>query len=113
VAGLTLHEKDGKVTGHDKNAWVSYWQPHKGSELGTAIIAPKKYFSSYETYDTEKKDRSNAFAHLKVIDNTVTYYAGFGWKKSGQYNSNKEWEHYLNIFSKKINNPLIVSLLKK
>ncbi|ALJ03731.1 hypothetical protein APS56_00555 [Pseudalgibacter alginicilyticus] len=109
-AGLTLHEKDGEVSGSDENAWVSYWQPHADSEIGTAIVAPKKYFSGFEKYDTESKDESNAYAHLKVIDNSVVYYAGFGWKKSKQFNTKDEWESYLNSFSKKIENPLEVTL---
>ena len=82
-AGLTLHEKDGKVSGNKEKGWVSYWQPHADSELGIAIIASKDYFVDFETYNSEIKDLSNAYAHLNVINNQVVYYAGFGWKKSG------------------------------
>lgn len=109
-AGLTLHEKDGEVSGSNTNAWVSYWQPHAKSELGTAIVAPKDYFLGFETFNTDLKDQSNAYANLKVIDNKVVYYAGFGWKLSKQFSDNNEWEAYLNAFSKKINNPLEVTL---
>lgn len=107
-AGLTLHEKDGEVSGDSNNAWVSYWEPHGDSELGTGIIAPTDYFINYETYDTEQTDLSNAYVNLKVIDGKVIYYTGFGWKESGQFNSKQEWETYLNTVSKKIKNPLIV-----
>ena len=108
AAGLTLHEKDGEVTGNDKNGWVSYWQPHADSELGTAIVADKNTFKAFEKYDVETKDLSNAYAHLNVNNNKVVYYAGFGWKVRGRFNSKQEWENYLNLFSKKINNPLEV-----
>ncbi|WP_418603601.1 DUF4861 family protein [Hwangdonia sp.] len=111
-AGLTLHEKDGKVSGNKTNGWVSYWQPHADSEIGTAIVAPKEYFVDFETYNVEAKDLSNAYAHLKVIDNKVVYYAGFAWQKSGQFSSKADWENYLNDFSNKINNPLEVTLVK-
>lgn len=109
-AGLTLHEKDGKVTGDAKNGWVSYWQPHADSELGTAIIADKNTFSGFEKYNVDAKDLSNAYAHLNVKDNKLTYYAGFGWKESGQFKTPQEWEKYLNDFSQKINHPLEVSI---
>ncbi|KAB1068052.1 DUF4861 domain-containing protein [Tamlana haliotis] len=111
-AGLTLHEKDGEVTGNPENGWVSYWQPHANSELGTAILANKHTFQSYETYSTDKKDLSNAYAHLNVVNQQVVYYAGFAWKESGQFNNKQDWETYLNSFSKRINNPLKIELLK-
>jgi len=109
-AGLTLHEKDGEVTANTDKGWVSYWQPHGDSELGTAIVAPKSTFIGFEKYDTETKDLSNAYAHLKVKNNKTVYYAGFGWKESGQFGSQQEWEAYLDEFSTKINNPLVVTL---
>ncbi|WP_240938692.1 DUF4861 family protein [Arenibacter sp. 6A1] len=109
-AGLTLHEKDGEVTANTDKGWVSYWQPHGDSELGTAIVAAKSTFIGFEKYDTETKDLSNAYAHLKVKNNKTVYYAGFGWKESGQFGSQQEWEAYLDEFSTKINNPLVVTL---
>ncbi|MEN8826688.1 MAG: DUF4861 family protein [Wenyingzhuangia sp.] len=109
-AGLTLHEKDGVVTGNNKKGWVSYWQPHADSEIGTAILAPKGTFKNYETYDTERRDLSNAYAELNVKDNNVVYYAGFGWLKSKQFKDKEDWENYLNQFSRQINNPLVVTL---
>lgn len=111
-AGLTLHEKDGEVYGNNNKGWVSYWQPHGDSEMGTAIVAVKDYFIDFETYDSDVKDLSNAYAHLNVIENQVIYYSGFAWKKSGQFNTKQDWGNYLNEFSQKINNPLVISLNK-
>jgi hypothetical protein len=108
-AGLTLHEKDGKVS--EGKGWVSYWQPHPESEIGTAIVADNNTFSGSEKYDVEKKDLSNAYAHLNVNNNKVTYYAGFAWSKSKQFPTTKSWEAYLDLFSDQINNPLKVKLV--
>ncbi|WP_139958499.1 DUF4861 family protein [Flavicella sediminum] len=105
-AGLTLHEKDGEVTGNISNGWVSYWQPHLGSEIGTAIIADKATFKDFEKYDVEAADLSNAYAHLNVTNGKVVYYSGFAWKESKQYPTNASWVSYLNLFSSQINNPL-------
>ena len=44
--GLTLHENDGEITENVEEGWISYWEPHVDSELGTSIIAPKENFSS-------------------------------------------------------------------
>ncbi|MBD0832584.1 DUF4861 family protein [Aestuariibaculum sediminum] len=112
VAGLTLHEKDGIVKGNNSEGWVSYWEPHGDSELGTAIVTKKEYFNGYYRYDTNRPDESNAYLKLNVIDNQVSYYAGFGWKKSGQFDTPKDWEAYLNRFSKCINAPLKITIEK-
>jgi hypothetical protein len=109
-AGLTLHKKDGIVSGNNENGWVSYWQPHAESEIGTAVIASKNTFLGFEKYDVETKDLSNAYAHLGVENNQVVYYAGFAWKESEQFKTKTLWEDYLNKFAKQINNPLVVSI---
>lgn len=106
--GLTLHEKDGEDTQNQDSGWVSYWQPHEDSQLGTAIVIPEGSLISSTLYDTPLKDRSNLFAEVKVNDGIATYYAGFGWEKAGEFTSKESWNTYLESFSKKINNPLIV-----
>ncbi|MEE9364423.1 MAG: DUF4861 family protein [Cellulophaga sp.] len=110
AAGLTLHKKDGIVTTNMEKGWISYWQHHENSELGMAIVANPSSFSDYEKYDVEAKDLSNLYAHLKVSENKIIYYAGFGWKESGQFKNRKEWETYLGVFAKKIITPLEVEV---
>ncbi|PQJ72622.1 DUF4861 family protein [Polaribacter butkevichii] len=107
--GLTLHKKDGKTA--DNNNWISYWEPLDDSELGQGVVASDAYFINSEVYLTSKKDESNFFTNLKVIDQKVIYYAGFGWKKSNQFKTQTDWESYLEGFAKKINNPLIIKIL--
>ncbi|MBG7611611.1 DUF4861 domain-containing protein [Polaribacter sp. BAL334] len=111
-AGLTLHEKDGVVSYREGETWLNYWQPHADSELGTAIVASPVYFIESEKYETQAKDLSHAFSHLKVINGKTSYYAGFTWQKSGQFKNQNEWQEYLRAFAKKIEHPLQVQLLK-
>jgi len=108
-AGLTLHDKDGEIAVNEHDGWVSYWEPHEDSELGTAIIVPDN-MTGYEHYLTSKKDESNLYTHIKVTNNKVIYYAGFGWKKSNQFNSQEAWNSYLNLFSDRLRNPLKVTV---
>lgn len=108
-AGLTLHKKDGEPTQNNKSGWISYWQPHDDSELGTAIVVPYNMMLSSELYDTSIKDRSNLYAQIQVNKNKAVYYAGFGWKKSGQFETKAAWEKYLNEFALKVNNPLTIT----
>lgn len=109
-AGLTLHEKDGKPTQNNQSGWISYWEPHDGSELGTAIVVPNQNMLSSELFDTPLKDSSNLYAKIKVNSGKAIYYAGFGWKEAKEMTSKAIWENYLEAFTLRINNPLVVTL---
>ncbi|WP_299547245.1 DUF4861 family protein [Seonamhaeicola sp.] len=111
-AGLTLHEKDGVVTSHKNETWLNYWQPHAEAELGTAIVASPEYYLGSEKYETEEKDLSNGFMHLKVLNGKVIYYSGFTWSKSNQFKNQYAWEQYLSAFAKKLRTPLKMELVK-
>ena len=106
--GITLHNNDGKTEGNLKEGWIDYWQPLDDSEIGTGIVFPKNSMISFEKYVVANKDLCNLYAKVKVKDNKVTYYTGFGWKKQGEFTTKEAWEKYLGQFANKINNPLLV-----
>lgn len=108
-AGLTLHKKDGETGVNEENGWISYWEPHEDSELGTGIVVPSNMIG-HEHYVTDRKDESNLFAHIKTNDDKAIYYAGFGWKKSGQFATKVEWDSYLNRFAESLKSPLEVTV---
>ena len=108
--GITLHNNDGKTEGNLKEGWIDYWQPLDDSELGTGIVFPKKTMVSFEKYINPKKELCNLYALLKVKNNKVIYYTGFGWKKQGEFTTKEAWENYLTNYASKINHPLIVKI---
>ncbi|MFV9551425.1 DUF4861 family protein [Algibacter sp. PT7-4] len=108
--GLTLHEKDGVDTQNKEIGFISYWQPHDNSELGTAIVVPNDNMLSSELFNSTLKDWSNLYAKVKVNNGKAIYYSGFGWKEAKDFTSKDKWEQYLEEFALKINNPLEVSL---
>ena len=106
--GMTLHENDGHTTVDLNNGWTSYWQPHGDSELGMAIIVGDGAMVDSDKYLTEAKDESNLYSHIKVDNNKISYYAGFGWRKGGQFNSQSEWNDYIKRFAQQLQDPLKV-----
>lgn len=106
-AGLTLHEKDGQTSTNQN--WISYWEVLEDSELGMGLVTTDAYFINSDEYISSRKDESNLYANLNVVDGKTVYYAGFGWKKSGQFSNEKEWKKYLSDFSNKVSNPLVVN----
>ena len=108
--GITLHDNNGKTEGNLKEGWIDYWQPLDDSELGTGIVFPKNTLISYEKYMNSNKELCNLYATLKVKNNKVVYYTGFGWKKQGEFTTKEAWENYLGLFAQKINNPITVKI---
>ncbi len=109
--GLTLHKKDGTTTTNKDEGWMSYWESLDDSELGQGVVVSEKQaLINFDKYETDEKDKSNLYANLSVVENSVEYYAGFGWKKSGQFSNKDEWNNYLSRFSKCIDNPLELAI---
>lgn len=108
--GLTLHKNDGNITKNKEKGWISYWENLDDSELGTSVVVSPKSIVDFETYISPKDDVKNQYVQVTVSNNKVTYYAGFGWKKSKQFQTNKEWSTYLTNFSKRITSPLKVTI---
>lgn len=109
AVGLVQHEGDGEVTFSENKKWMNYWQPHGDSELGTAVLTPKAFVDS-EVVDTVKRDLNNAYLLLDLEEEKCVYYAGFAWKESQQFASQKAWEQYLDLFAKQLNAPIAVEV---
>ncbi len=107
VVGLPLHKMKEEIASNKNDGWFSVWKEHYDSELGMGIVVDPKYLIGDIIVSNEKNPESNhLFVQLKPIDNKVVYYAGFGWKKSGQFNTIKEWYKYLDEFSMKLHSPI-------
>lgn len=109
-AGLTLHEKDGQIKIEKEQGWISYWQPHGDSELGTAVLVPSGNMVGHDHFISNKDDESHLFAEVAVTQNKVVYYTGFGWEKSGRFSNQAAWENYLKQFADCLRTPLVVSV---
>jgi len=109
-AGITQHEKDGTNHADPDHGWFSYWQPHGDSELGMGIVVPNTYLSGYLEHLVDQPDQSHLLVHMKPANGRVVYYAGFGWKKSGQFEDENAWFDYLQGFAERINTPITYTL---
>ena len=105
-AGITQHEKDGTNHADQDNGWFSYWQPHGDSELGMGIVVSPAFLSGYTEHLVDEPDQSHLLVHLKPVNGKVVYYAGFGWKKSGQIVDEKAWFSYLQGYAERISSPI-------
>ncbi|MEB8344740.1 DUF4861 family protein [Flavobacteriaceae bacterium KMM 6898] len=110
-SGLAIHTKDYSISTDKNLGWLSNWEKHGDSMLGTAIVsAPNTFVNIAIVNNTENTDLNNAYMSHKLINNIGIYYAGFGWEKSGQFKNELEWINYINKYSKQINAPLVVTI---
>ena len=108
TVGLTLHDKQGAVKAQPKEGWFRYWEPMDDSELGVGLVVDPAVVEDYKERKVETKDQSHLLVMAEPKNNKLVYYAGFGWKKSGQFNSPEEWDQYLSNFAKRISSPVEV-----
>ena len=84
-------------------SWES--QPDNEAKLGCAILVPSAKSLGFD------EDEKNHFVVLRAqLEAPLTYYAGAGWTKSGQYDNRAAWEAYVAKFAKVTKIPLRVNL---
>jgi hypothetical protein len=107
TTGITLHDGTGEVNSDPKVGWISYWETIDDTKLGTGLIADPADILQKLEVRTAATDQSHIYLILKHTKK-ISYYAGFGWEKAGEFYSLSEWNQYLMNFSKKLATPLIL-----
>lgn len=101
-----------KVAGETKQfnaerGWMTIWEKvekNQGMQGVAAVMDPK-------TLEKETQDPLNNLVLVKVgPDNTVSYWAGFGWDKSGQFADAEAWKTYVDRFAEGLQSPIEVSV---
>ncbi|UCS91794.1 DUF4861 domain-containing protein [Echinicola marina] len=108
TVGITLHDKKGEVLIMEEDGIMRYYEPIDGSMLGLGVIMDPKNVNEILDHRVEYKDGSQLLMVAKPKDQSVSYFAGFGWDKSGQFDNSADWDHYLQQFAKALKSPLKV-----
>ena len=107
--GVSLHDKKGDVKINEDEGWCRYQEPHFDSELSAAVVVDPSVVQEMIDHRVEETDHSN----LLVVCNPakeLTYYAGFAWGKSNQFELPDGFDKYLTEFSKRIASPVNVEI---
>jgi unsaturated rhamnogalacturonyl hydrolase len=110
AVGIVKCERGGKATyGKDKN-WLVYWEnPHpKFGIIGCGVILPKAAARG-ESAEDEKNNLLLGKANGK---GSISYYAGAGWSKSAQFDSEEKWIAFVEKTARLIEKPLKVKVQK-
>jgi hypothetical protein len=98
---------------HDTNAdhgWLTTWenlkQDKKGSFLGCAIVVDPK-----QMVKTTEDDKNELMIARVPSDEHASYWAGFGWTRSGQqFTDYDAWKTYVDQFAQGLISPIDVTV---
>ena len=111
--GTTLHAGPngvkGEVKGAPKQGWFRYWEPIDDAFLGTGVVLAPQQVQGWQDRRTKAKEQSHLLVMATPTNGVLTYYAGFGWTKSGQFKTAAEWDAYLANYAQRLASPLQVS----
>jgi len=85
---------------------VAQWVVQKSNgDLGTAIIVDPAAFTGFV------EDERNLLALAKVKSGApLTYLAGAGWSRAGEFTSKEEWDSYVSSEAARLKSPVRISL---
>ncbi len=90
----------------DADGILAQWTVQKtNGSLGTAVIIPGGKFKGYA------EDTLNELALAPVVSGQpLTYYAGAGWSRAGDFPDQASWEKYLADFAARLRSPVKIQL---
>jgi hypothetical protein len=106
-----IKKAPGSQVAQDKaRGLLRTWEPVKadGSSFGCGVIVDPAQLTEFAEAD------GNALAVTTMsAGSDVTYYAGAGWDKSGDFKTVADWDHYLDQAVLRIRSPLGVAVTAK
>ncbi|MCU7618786.1 DUF4861 domain-containing protein [Chryseobacterium sp. PBS4-4] len=109
TVGITLHKNEGESKLNDKNGYYLHWEKIDDAFVGEGIVVNPKIVEKSIAFKSEIPDQSNLLVVTKP-QKKLTYYAGFAWQKSGQIQTQNDWEKMLQKQAQIIANPLIITI---
>lgn len=107
--GITLHKNEGESKLNDRKGYYLHWEKIDDAFVGEGIVVDPKIVEKSVAFKSEIPDQSNLLVVTKP-QKKLTYYAGFAWQKSGQIQTQKDWENILQKQSKIVANPLLITV---
>ncbi|MCS4302775.1 DUF4861 family protein [Chryseobacterium sp. BIGb0232] len=109
--GITLHKNEGISQLNDQNGYYLHWEKIDDAFVGEGIVVNPKIVEKSIAFTSDVPDESNLYVITKP-NKTLCYYAGFAWQKSGQVQTQKDWENMLNKQARIIEKPLVVKIIE-
>lgn len=111
AAGLVKRKGTSSFT-EKESACAGLWGPTNDKEengaLGTGIVMTQNILKAFKEDNLHVLVLGNA-----ELNKSITYYAGAGWTRSGDFHDAEDWKKYLKEYSLRVMSPLEITLEKK
>lgn len=111
VAGLAKR-KNARNSADLQHGWIGLWglttDDTTNGSLGTGVVIPKGSFRG----TLEDKDHY-LISGFALNDRPVTYYAGAGWTRSGEFATAEDWNAYLNGWALRLDSPMAITIRRE
>jgi hypothetical protein len=100
---------DARVSNSRDKGIMRTWErlPDDNGQLGCAVIVDPTIITGLT------EDKKNFLVTTKLsTDQTVNYYAGFGWSNSG-FAKPEDWEKYVSDYAERVRTPLEVTITEQ
>lgn len=106
--GITLHQEKGEVALNASKGVFRHWEPIDDSFVGEGIVIDPAVVKTALNHHSKFADQSQILVVTTPKNDTLTYYVGFAWSKSGQVQSVQDWDAMLEKQSQLIQSPLLI-----
>ncbi len=103
-----IKKASGSTMAFDKDAgWLRTWESlgTDDGDLGCGVV-----FDPARLVDVVEADGNHLVVSRVPAGQPASYYAGFGWTKSGDFRGVGDWEAYLGAFAKRLRSPVRVAV---
>ncbi|WP_308993889.1 DUF4861 family protein [Mariniflexile litorale] len=110
--GITKHDGKGEVKLNNQEGWFRHWEPIDDAFIGEGIVIDNSLVKESINHDSKTPDQSQVLIVTQPKENTLSYYVGFAWTKSGQVFNVEDWDKMLDKQSMIVKSPLVLSIVK-
>ncbi len=111
VAGL-VKRRNTRISADRQHGWIGLWglttDDTTNGSLGTGVVMPKAAFRG----TLEEKDHY-LISGFTLNNRPVTYYAGAGWTRSGEFATAEDWNAYLNGWALRLESPISITISRE
>ncbi|MFY0605115.1 MAG: DUF4861 family protein [Cyclobacteriaceae bacterium] len=107
--GITTHDSKAEPNLNESAGWYSTWEQIDSAYVGVGVVVDPQVVTKSLVFESETRDQSQVLIVCDPSQQSLTYYSGYGWTKSGQISSPADWQAMLDRQVEVVSKPLKIT----